>query len=325
MEQYKNLINEILSTGTQKNSRAGNTTGIIGHMFKHDMKYGFPLLTRKYVPLKLVTVELEGFIKGITSKKWYQDRGCHIWDSWCNRDSMEYLRNKALGLEAFIVNVGRNPETEDMFRIDNEAAKRTDDLGPIYGFQWNNFNGYYESPATKIAGDYPDRLGVSQLNKVIRELRRDKFSRRLLVSAWNPEQLYQMALPPCHYGFQLLTAGDGRLSLIWQQRSVDVMLGLPFNIASYALLLSLIANEVGMIPGILIGQLADVHIYHTHLDGVKTYLDRCKPDDGFEAEFPQPKLKLGVEPGTSIFDWTYDQVSVENYNHLGPIKMPVSV
>ena len=212
MKLYLDIVKTVLEKGERKDDRTGTgTLATAGAIFEHDMKNGFPLLTTKKVPFKLVTTELEFFLKGITDKKWLQDRNNHIWDEWCSPLKVKY---------------GHDEETKKKM-----ADER--DLGPIYGFQWRHFNGQYKNFDTNYDGQ-----GVDQLKKLVETLKSNPTDRRMIICAWNPSMLDQMALPPCHFLFQVNVI-NGRLNLLWSQRSVDVMLGLPFNIASYALLLHL--------------------------------------------------------------------------------------
>lgn len=284
MKQYLDILNKILKEGQRKKNRTGiDTISITGHMFEHNMSDGFPLLTTKKMAKKVMAVELEGFINGITDKSWYQERGCHIWDEWCSPLKVPY---------------GNDEETKSKMKAEN-------DLGLIYGKQWREWSEYNESG---------DLVIYDQLKTAIETLRKDPNNRRIIISAWNVSKLKSMALVPCHYSFQLLSDGT-HLDLLWNQRSVDVPLGLPFNIASYALLLELIAKEVGMIPRKLIGFLADVHIYENQLDGVYEQLKR--------EPLNLPKLEL---PGfESIFTWTHEQFKVVDYTCHPKIEFPIAV
>ncbi|NLZ96944.1 MAG: thymidylate synthase, partial [Candidatus Magasanikbacteria bacterium] len=204
MQSYLNIVKKILAEGVEKTDRTGTgTIAIAGAMFEHNMADGFPLLTTKKMPFKVITAELEFFIKGITDKQWLIDRKCHIWDEWCNPKKVAYAH-------------------------DEETKKKMveeRDLGAIYGFQWRHFNAPYQNYDSDYSGQ-----GIDQLKKVIETIKTNPNDRRMLVMAWNPCMLDQMALPPCHYGFQI-TVLNGKLNLLWSQRSVDTMLGLPFNIA----------------------------------------------------------------------------------------------
>lgn len=275
--EYFTLLNNVLTNGRLKKNRTGvDTIGIFGAMIKFDMADGFPLLTTRKLPFKSTKVELEGFIKGITDKKWYQDRGCHYWDEWCNPQKIVY---------------GHSDETKS-------KMKEEMDLGKIYGYQWRNFNS----------------SGYDQLKKLVATLKSNPTDRRMIVSAWNPCELNEMALPPCHFWW-MVGVENGALNLIWGQRSVDLACGLPANISSYALLLHLLAKESGLKEGVLIGQLADTHIYVPHLDGIKKQL----------TNIPRPLPTIQTDKFTSIFDWTHENTQLLNYDPHPPIKFEVAV
>jgi thymidylate synthase len=288
MDAYLKIVKNILENGERKSNRTGvDTIALAGAFFEHDMNQGFPLLTTKKVPFRLVASELEFFIKGITDKKWLQERNNHIWDEWCSPKKVSY---------------GHDEETKKKMLEERE-------LGPIYGFQWRHFNADYEN----FDSDYTDR-GIDQLKKVVETLKNNPNDRRMIVSAWNPCKLSEMALPPCHYGFQV-TVINNKLNLLWNQRSVDTMLGLPFNIASYALLLHLLAKESGLEEGKLVGFLGDVHIYENHLEGAKEQLSR--------KTLALPKVE--TENFTSIFDWQYTDSKILNYESQATIKFDIAV
>ena len=219
MRTYLDIVKKILDEGKLEETRTGiKAYTIAGAIFEHDMSKGFPLLTTKKTPFKLVASELEFFINGITDKKWLQNKNNHIWDEWAKPQLAPY---------------GHDEESKKKMLEER-------DLGPIYGFQWRHFN----APYNKFDSDYTDK-GIDQLKKVVETLKTNPRDRRMIVSAWNPLQFNEMALPPCHYSFQV-TVIDGKLNLLWNQRSVDTMLGLPFNIASDAILLHLLAKESGL-------------------------------------------------------------------------------
>lgn len=290
MRAYLDIIQHILDTGIEKTDRTGTGTfAIAGAMFEHDMSMGFPLLTTKKMPFKIIATELEFFIKGITDKQWLKDRNCHIWDEWCNPKKVAY---------------GHDEETKKRM-----AEER--DLGPVYGFQWRHFNATYENWDSDYTGK-----GVDQMKQLIETIKKDPSNRRMLVSAWNPSALGDMALPPCHYSFQV-TVLDGKLNLLWNQRSVDTMLGLPFNIASYGLLLHLLAKETGLKEGKLIGFLGDVHIYKNHVEGAKEQLTRDPKT------YPLPKIE--TEPFTSIFNWEAGQTKLVGYESYPRIAFDIAV
>ncbi len=288
MKAYLNIIKTILDQGVKKEDRTGTgTIAIAGAMFKHDMSEGFPLLTTKSVPLRLVASELEFFIKGITDKNWLRDKNNHIWDEWCSPDKVKYSHDE---------------ETKKKMMQERE-------LGPIYGWQWRNFGADYTTWDKPPEGD-----GVDQLKNIVEKLKTDPTDRRMIVSAWNPVDFHRMALPPCHYSFQV-TVINKRLNLLWNQRSVDSALGLPFNIASYALLLHLLAKESGFKEGKLVGFLGDTHIYTNHVEGLKEQIKR--------EPYSLPKIK--TKNFTSIFDWKHTDTAVQNYKHHPRIKFKISV
>jgi thymidylate synthase len=237
------------------------------------MKDGFPLLTTKKMAWKSIVTELLWFLRGDTNIKFLLDYDCHIWDGdaykrYKNVYDIESRESKYALEELHMLSDLTKEQFTNKIKSDNEFAKKWGDLGPIYGKQWRKWN------------------GIDQIQNLINELKTNPDSRRLMVNAWNVEELDQMVLPPCHYGFQLYTRKTTRdekivhpgkyraISLMWNQRSVDTFLGLPFNIASYGLLLEIIAKEVNMIPDELIGNLGDVHLYKNHIDQAKEQISR---------------------------------------------------
>jgi len=290
MKTYLNIVEKIIKEGKKVNTRTGvKAYTIAGAIFEHDMSKGFPLLTTKKTPFKLVATELEFFINGMTDKKWLQDHKNHIWDQWAKPQLAPY---------------GHDEESQKKMLEER-------DLGPIYGFQWRHFNAPYENYNTDYTGQ-----GVDQLKNVIDTLKTNPRDRRMIVSAWNPVQFSEMALPPCHYAYQV-TVIDGKLNLLWNQRSVDTMLGLPFNIASYALLLHLLAKESGLKEGKLVGFLADVHIYENHIKGAKEQLLR-DPE-----KYPLPTIE--TEDWRSIFDWNAENTKLLNYQSYDKIPFDIAI
>jgi thymidylate synthase len=290
MRAYLDIVDKILKEGVLCPNRTGiSAFTIAGAIFEHDMANGFPLLTTKKIPFKLIASELEFFIKGITDKKWLQKRGNHIWDEWAKPQLAPY---------------GHDEESKKRMREER-------DLGPVYGFEWRHFNAPYENYQTDYKGK-----GIDQLKKVVETLKSNPRDRRMIVSAWNPIQFEEMALPPCHYAFQV-TVIDGKVNLLWNQRSVDTMVGLPFNIASYALLLHLLAKEAGLKEGKLVGFLADVHIYENHIEGVREQISR-DPE-----KFPLPKIE--TENWKSIFDWSFEDTKIESYQSYDKINFEIAV
>ncbi|MCL2210251.1 MAG: thymidylate synthase [Treponema sp.] len=288
MKAYLDIIQKILDCGFRKKNRTGiDALSITGAMFEHDMEEGFPLLTTKKMPFRLVASELEFFIRGITDKEWLKEQNNHIWDEWCSPDVVPY---------------GNDEQTKTKMISERE-------LGPIYGWQWRNFGAEYTA-----FNSLPQGQSIDQLQNLVQTLKTNPDDRRMIVSAWNPCDLHRMALPPCHYAFQV-TVIDGRLNLLWNQRSVDAALGLPFNIASYGCLLHLLAKESGLREGRLIGFLADTHIYVNHINAISLQLLR------------QPKTlpQIKTENFTSIFNWHYGDTVIENYDPHPAIKFEIAV
>jgi thymidylate synthase len=288
-KNYLALVQDILDNGKEKENRTGvNTKSVTGRVIQHDMSEGFPLLTTKKVSLKNIAIELEAFIKGITDKKWFQDRGCHIWDEWCNPEVVPY---------------SKDPEIQ-------KQMKQERDLGPIYGWEGRHFGGIYQFN-TELNNN-----GIDQLKNIITTLKTNPNDRRMITSYWNPVDLGKQALPSCHLLYQVLVSDiDKKLDMIWYQRSVDTLLGLPYDIASYGLFQTLLCKETGYIPGTLTGFLADTHIYVNHIDGALEQLSR----DSFE--LPQ----LEVINFTDIFNWTYQDFVLKNYISQPSIKFEIAV
>jgi thymidylate synthase len=278
MQAYLDIVNTVLTEGRWKGNRTGVRTLVVPNVhFSHDMNEGFPLLTTKKMAVKAMAVELEGFIGGITDKAWYQERHCHIWDEWSN------------------------PKSDD-----------NNDLGPIYGYQWRQFNAFYNKVSYHRVT--PNQRSMDQLANIVEKLKNNPDDRRLVCSAWNPEQISQMALPPCHLLF-VLTHIDGVLNLHWDQRSCDLMLGVPFNIASYALLLELLCKEANMKPGNLSGMLCDCHIYENHVDGAKEQVSRT----------PRQLPTIELLNWKDIWNWTHKDLKVNSYNPHPKINLEVAV
>lgn len=290
IKAYLDLVRRVLAEGERKENRTGTAAlAVAGAYFEHDMHEGFPLLTTKKVPFRLVSSELEFFLRGLTDKAWLQDRNNHIWDEWCAPGKVAYGHDKAT----------------------RQRMLEERDLGPVYGYQWRHFGADYPGlDGLETTGD----TGVDQIMALVQTLKTDPDSRRMLVTAWNPQALKSMALPPCHYGFQV-TVIQGRLNLLWNQRSVDVALGLPFNIASYGLLLHLLAQETGLKEGRLIGFLGDVHIYENHVEGLRQQISRS----------PRPLPSLLTEPFTSLLEWHYEDSRLEGYQPDENIRFEIAV
>jgi len=267
--QYQQLLGDILENGVEKKDRTGTgTLSVFGRQIRHKMSEGFPLLTTKKMAWKTMVTELLWFLRGDTNIKFLLDYDCHIWDgdaykNYVNSDEVRWLKSK----EDFIKEI----------KTDDEFTNKWGELGPIYGEQWRSWKRYRKVEDTEHKETLHIIDYVDQITNLVNELKTNPDSRRLMVSAWNVGELDQMVLPPCHYGFQVYTQereGKRYISLMWNQRSVDTFLGLPFNIASYGLLLEIIAREVNMVPDELIGNLGDVHLYSNHIEQAKEQMYR---------------------------------------------------
>ena len=312
---YLNLLKHILDNGVKKEDRTGTgTISVFGYQMRFDLNKGFPLLTTKRVPFKLlVASELLWFIKGDTNIRYLLQNNNHIWDEWAfdkwiksdeyDGPDMTNFGLRAASDEEFAKTLDEQMKvfTEKVL-TDDEFAAKFGDLGPVYGKQWRS---------------WPSEKGetVDQLKKVIDMIKTNPDSRRLIVSAWNPAEVDDMALPPCHTLFQFYVT-DGKLSCQLYQRSADVFLGVPFNIASYALLTHLIAHECGLEVGDFVHSFGDAHIYLNHLDQVNEQLSR-EPRE-------LPKLVINPEK-KSIFDIELSDLTMEGYNPHPTIKAPVAV
>jgi thymidylate synthase len=292
-KKYQQLLSDIIEFGVEKEDRTGTgTISEFGHQFRHKMSEGFPLLTTKKMHWKSIVTELLWFLRGDTNIKFLLDYDCHIWDGdaykrYKNVYDIESRESKYALEELHMLSDLTKEQFTNKIKSDNEFAKKWGDLGPIYGKQWRRWSNENEYLDGVSYYKYPP---IDQISILINELKTNPDSRRLMVSAWNVSELDQMVLPPCHYGFQVYTRKTTReekivhpgkyraISLMWNQRSVDTFLGLPFNIASYGLLLEIIAKEVNMIPDELIGNLGDVHLYKNHIEQAKEQISRTSFD-----------------------------------------------
>lgn len=281
MQAYLDYLHYVLENGVKTTNRTGvDTISCSGYMLVHNMEDGFPLLTTKKMGIKNIASELEMFIKGITSKKWLQDRNNTIWNEWCNPQKVPYAND---------------PET-----LAKMAAE--DDLGKVYGYQWRKFNDNTET------GD--------QLKTVINTIKEDPTSRRLIISAWNPNQLNEMALPPCVLGYEFICYPElNTIDIIWAQRSVDSFLGLPYDLAEAALFLMLICKETGYKPGKVIGMLGNCHIYENCIEQVQTQLSRT----------PYTLPKVEIKNWTSIWNWQYTDIELTDYISHDKLAAEVAV
>lgn len=291
MKQYLELLGHIMKNGTDKSDRTGTgTTSVFGYQMRFNLEEGFPLLTTKKVFLRGIIHELIWFLKGDTNIRYLAKNNVHIWDDWPYRRYKQSKEFQGEAIDAFSKRIAE----------DEEFAMRWGELGPVYGKQWRDFSGF------------------DQISWVIEEIKRNPDSRRLLVSAWNPPQIEEMAkagLPPCHTLFQFYVI-EGRLSCQLYQRSADVFLGVPFNIASYALLTMMVAQVTGLRPGDFVHTLGDAHIYSNHKEQVKLQLAR-EP-----RKLPVMKLNQGVR---SIFDFKPEDFELIGYDPHPAIKGEVAV
>ena len=303
-KDYQNLLQDILENGVEKSDRTGTgTISVFGRQIRHDMADGFPLLTTKRMAVKTCMTELKWFLKGDTNIKYLVDNKCNIWNgdaykNWLTHHSVTGVNPLPdwMSQEDFIYKI----------KTDDEFAKKWGELGPIYGHQWRHWTVKEDD---SYDGEY---VWVDQIKNLINDIKTNPNSRRLMVSAWNVGDQPEMALPPCHYGFQCYV-NDGKLSLMWNQRSVDTFLGLPFNIASYGMLLHLLAEETGLEAGELIGNLGDVHLYSNHIKQAKEQIVR-EP-----YQLPALTKLENVDVLKGEFDYT-----IEYYESWPRIEAPLS-
>jgi thymidylate synthase len=377
-KKYQQLLSDIIEFGVEKKDRTGTgTISEFGHQIRHKMSEGFPLLTTKKMAWKTIVTELLWFLRGDTNIKFLLDYDCHIWDGDAYKNYVskieEYtstlnvpndisefqevmdlvgnqIKSSVLSKEEFIKKI----------KTDNEFAKKWGDLGPIYGKQWRQWQGWMQYKKVDDTDGFGS-LWYDQILRLVHSLKTEPDSRRLMVSAWNVAELDQMVLPPCHYGFQVYTRELSKfersrwwglpegehflddvldkhnipkraISLMWNQRSVDTFLGLPFNIASYALLLEIIAKEVNMIPEDLIGNLGDVHLYKNHIEQAKEQINR----EPYELPtiqiternwYQHEKVKENLGPKTFkdiILSYRPDCFELIGYESHPKIKAPLS-
>ena len=361
---YLKLLKDILDNGVNKDDRTGTgTRSVFGRQIRHNMQNGFPLLTTKRMPIKIIATELKWFLKGDTNIKYLVDNGCNIWngDAYKNylhkvirdKDIVRYLKSYSIDTKGVpTIEPYSKDEFIERIKNDDEFAKKWGNLGPVYGKQWRDWNGRKtDGFAEYESNGYNEHIkGIDQIQNLINDLKTNPDSRRLMVNAWNVGELDQMVLPPCHYGFQVYTRElsleeryvmyfekldhtmvpldikipnihqyftelnipTRAISLMWNQRSVDTFLGLPFNIASYGLLLMMLADEVGMIPDQLIGNLGDVHLYSNHIEQAKEQLTR-EP-----MKLPTVHVRAGIHCSSQ------SDVLLFDYESHPTIKAPLS-
>lgn len=324
---YKEIIQNVLVNGVNKQATRyapdgsvipveNGTIGTFCEIFRHDMAEGFPLTTLRKMPWKSIRVELEGFIKGITSKKWYKDRGCNFWNEWANPEAVAKALIGNTEALASVMAVPIGGSKSEANRLHKEVQAGVDDLGPIYGYQWRDFGSHYgEMPTYEVdqydVEDYHKANGVAcgtdQFKSIVDKLKTSPYDRRMVCSSWNPNQSHMMALPPCHWSWNVVVYGN-KLNLIWHQRSCDLLLGVGSNIASYALLLMLLCEESGLQPGELVGTLADCHIYENHMDAARELVERS------EGILPELSITRKEDGKFSIFDWEWSDAQLLGYN-----------
>ena len=362
--QYLNLLKDILDNGVEKQDRTGTgTISVFGRQIRHDMSKGFPLLTTKKMYFKGIVTELLWFLRGDTNIKYLVDNDCHIWDGDAYKS---YLKNRD---SQYIGPYYTKEEFINKIKTDDEFAKKWGELGPVYGAQWRSWTKVTQYGGPLGSGGYIDFNYIDQIQNLINDLKTNPDSRRMVVNAWAVHDLPKMALPPCHYGFQVYTSelSDERryniwfnnnyetgmernfdpntlpdfddpyytptpkraISLMWNQRSVDTFLGLPFNIASYGLLLMMLADEVNMVPDELIGNLGDVHLYSNHIEQAKEQISREPyelPTLYMNTEFWQTESgECGIgNLNTNLKGFEISDFQIENYQSHPTIKAPLS-
>ena len=289
-KQYKNLLKKVLEKGSNKEDRTGTgTLSIFAETIRHNMSDGFPILTTKKVAFNTMVTELKWFLRGDTNIQYLLKNGCNIWTG----DALKNIKKKFNAPVEAKAYIFQEKNFVNAILERDGFAKEWGELGPIYGKQWRDIN------------------GIDQLENLITGLISNPDSRRHLVSAWNVEELDQMVLPPCHYSFQCYVA-NGKLSLMWNQRSADLFLGVPFNISSYGLLLLLLCKETGYEPGELIGNFGDLHLYQNHLEQAMEQTIR----DGYDL----PEIDLICY---DIYRGDFDAKLI-NYKSHPAIKAPLS-
>jgi thymidylate synthase len=288
-KQYLSIIKSVLEEGTERITRSGaGTISIHGQMIKHDISQGFPLTTLRSIPFRLIASELEWTLKGKTDKKSLNEMGNHIWDKFCNPKYVKNFKN--------------DQETYDLMYKEN-------DLGPIYGFQWRHFGAEYVGPDAEY-----NNQGFDQMQNLIDMLNKNTYSKRLIITNWNPKDIPEMAVPCCPCMIQLIRHGD-KLNLSFFQRSVDCILGLPFDFAFHALLLHLLALQTGLQAGSVVGFFNNIEIFNQHIEGAKEILKRKPNELG----------TLNTKDFKDIFNWKFTDTELLNYKPNSSLKFEVNI
>lgn len=305
MRQYLDLLQDIKTNGIKKSDRTGvGTISVFGRQLRFDLSDGFPAVTTKRLFMRGIIHELIWFLQGSTNIKYLVDNDIHIWDEWPYR---HYLMEKGDPVPSSNSDEWKSgiAKFTDKIKNDDNFAKKWGELGPVYGYQWRNW------PA-------PDAQHIDQISQIIDTLKNNPDSRRMIVSAWNVadvEEMSKAGLPPCHLLFQFYVAG-GKLSCQMYQRSADTFLGVPFNIASYALLTMMIAQVTGYKLGDFVHTFGDTHLYLNHLDQVDEQLSRT----------PKPLPKMKINPRVkNIDDFKFEDFELTNYDPYPAIKAPIAV
>jgi thymidylate synthase len=292
-KKYLSILKEILENGSLETNRTGISAYTIpSSIVQHDMSEGFPLLTTRRIPYKSVRVELEGFLKGITSKNWYEERGCGFWNEWASPSFVSY-------------------------GTDDDSKKRMrecDELGPIYGTSWRDFGQAYAY--NRSNQKWLIDQGIDQLKNIVESLKSNPQSRQMVCVAWNPLNLGKMSLPPCHFAWRVQVIG-GKLHLSWFQRSCDFVLGIPSNMSSYATLLHLLSLESGIPMGTITGHLDNVHVYENHVGGALKMIE--------DASWWDRLPTIETTDFSSIFDWDHSKTKLNDYNPIANLKFEVAV
>lgn len=292
-KQFIQLIDKILIYGKDQPCRTGNMTRVLlNQVLTWDLKDGFPILTFRPIPFKGIKAEMECFLHGITDKRLYEEKGCKYWKEWCNPKK---------------VPVGLTDTERKTFQLTEPS------LGPIYGFQWRFFGADYKEMDTDYNGQ-----GFDQIKYIVDTFNKNKYDRRLILNAWNPLAMDAMALPPCVYGFQL-NWFDDRLHMTVQQRSCDLILGVPADMAGYALILHLLAKTLDVEPGTITFNLCNCHIYDNHFDIIAENMHDWRNN----CNYALPELKL--KPETDVFNFKADDAELLNYQHGPKVTFPIAV